>query len=274
PPSVVAKGIEHRFFTTPRSFSDSPGPPPPRSPLRLGRDPRTLEGIIANHPSIHSRKAEPKVAPEIESVAEYGTECTEILAVVQPIVITECTDPIKRPRSRCKSRISHSAYPSLRKKREERVPSRKLRDRQYALRTIDSVVNATPSQSPTRRLRKPRPQIQIPELEPAPLVIRASSSASSIATWRKITECTRTTVSPVPSQDSPASNGEKTGYTPVSPTASNGSTSAEAGMALSPVMLVAEETPVPKTKSTPKPAKLMLRDDKSYARRPRSASIP
>ncbi|KAK0304114.1 hypothetical protein LTR82_017328 [Friedmanniomyces endolithicus] len=45
-------------------------------------------------------------------------------------------------------------------------------------------------------------------------------------------------------------------------------------MALSPVMLVAEEIPVPKTKSTPKPAKLVLRDGKSYAPRPRSASIP
>ncbi|KAK0788680.1 hypothetical protein LTR75_012523 [Friedmanniomyces endolithicus] len=258
----------------PRSFSDSPGPPPPRSPLRLGRDPRTIEGIIANHPSIHSRKAEPRVAPEIEPVAEYSTECTEVLAVMQPIVITGCTDPIKRPRSRCKSCISHSAFLSLRKEREERVRSRKLRDRHYALHTIDSMVNATPSQSPTRRLRKPRPQIQIPELKPAPLVIRASSSASSMTNWRKITECTRTPVSPVPSLDSPASNGEKTGYTPVSPTASNGNTSAEARMGLSPVMLVAEETPVPKTKSTPKPAKLMLRDGKSYAGRPRSASIP
>ncbi|KAK0271843.1 hypothetical protein LTR54_017087 [Friedmanniomyces endolithicus] len=250
----------------PRSFSDSPGPPPPRSPLRLGRDLRTIEGIIADHPSIHSQKAEPRVAPEIEPVAEYNTECTEVLAVMQPIVITGCTDPIKRPQSRCKS--------SLRKEREERVRSRKLRDRHYALHTIDSIVNATPSQSPTRRLRKPRPRIQIPELKPAPLVIRASPSASSITSWRKITECTRTPVSPVPSLDSPASNREKTGHTLVSLTASNGSTSAKARIALSPVMLVAEDTPAPKTKSTPKPTKLMLRDGKSYAGRPRSASIP
>jgi len=53
----------------PRSFSDSPGPPPPRSPLRLGRDPRTIEGIIATHTSVHSRKVEAKVAPSIETVA-------------------------------------------------------------------------------------------------------------------------------------------------------------------------------------------------------------
>ncbi|KAK0936627.1 hypothetical protein LTR29_011778 [Friedmanniomyces endolithicus] len=193
---------------------------------------------------------------------------------MQPTVTTDCTGPIKRPRSRGKSSISHPAYPSSRKEREERIRTRKLRDQSNGSRTIDTVVNATPPPSLTRRLRKARPQIQIPELKPAPLVTRASSSASSIANWKKITECTRTPVSPVPSQDSPGSNGEKTGYTPVSPTASNGSTSAEARMALSPVMLVAEEIPVPKTKSTPKPAKLVLRDGKSFAPRPRSASIP
>ncbi|KAK0292663.1 hypothetical protein LTR35_000694 [Friedmanniomyces endolithicus] len=258
----------------PRSFSDSPGPPPPRSPLRLGRNPRTVEGIIATHTSVHSRKFEAKVAPSIETVAEYSTEYNEALAAMQPTVTTDCTGPIKRPRSRGKSSISHLAYPSSRKERDQRIRTRKLRDQSNGSRTIDTVVNATPPPSLTRRLRKARPQIQIPELKPAPLVTRASSSASSIASWKKITECTRTLVSPVPSQDSPGSNSEKTGYTPVSPTASNRSASAEARMALSPVMLVAEEIPVLKTKSTPKPAKLVLRDGKSFAPRPRSASIP
>ncbi|KAK1094446.1 hypothetical protein LTR48_000321 [Friedmanniomyces endolithicus] len=217
----------------------------------------------------------PKMPPlkppvNLPSPGQYN----EALAAMQPTVTTDCTGPIKRPRSRGKSSISHPAYPSSRKEREERIRTRKLRDQSNGSRTIDTVVNATPPPSLTRRLRKARPQIQIPELKPAPLVTRASSSASSIANWKKITECTRTPVSPVPSQDSPGSNGEKTGYTPVSPTASNGSTSAEARMALSPVMLVAEEIPVPKTKSTPKPAKLVLRDGKSFAPRPRSASIP
>ncbi|KAK5716007.1 hypothetical protein LTR15_009832 [Elasticomyces elasticus] len=258
----------------PRSFSDSPGPPPPRSPLRLRRDARTIENIIATHETTHTRKATPKLAPTIEPVAEYSADFEEALAAMKPTVITDCTGPIKRQRSRNKSGTSHPAYPSSRKEREERIRSRKLRDRPYTARTIDAVVNATPPPSLTRRLRKPRPQIQIPELKPAPLVTRASSSASSNASWKKITECTRTPVSPVPSQDSPASRGEKTGYTPVSPTASTGSNTAESCMALSPVMLVAEEIPVPKTKSTPKPAKLVLRDGKSYAPRPRSASIP
>ncbi|TKA73687.1 hypothetical protein B0A55_05618 [Friedmanniomyces simplex] len=275
--SNVSVSIEDDFRSS-LAFDDNwfstIGPPPPRSPLRLGRGARTIEGIIATHNSAHSRKPTPKLAPTIEPVAEYSAEYSEAVAAMQPTVITDCTGPIKRPRSRGKTSIGHPAYPSSRKEREERIRSRKLRDRPYTSRTIDTVVNATPPPSLTRRLRKARPQIQIPELKPAPLVTRASSSASSIASWKKITECTRTPVSPVPSQDSPASNGEKTGYTPISPTASNGNTSAKARMALSPVMLVAEEIPVPKTKSTPKPARLVLKDGKSYAPRPRSASIP
>ncbi|KAK3110776.1 hypothetical protein LTR53_014585 [Teratosphaeriaceae sp. CCFEE 6253] len=258
----------------PRSFSDSPGPPPPRSPLRLRRDPRTIESIIAC--SAPAGKSTPKLAPTIEPVAEYN-DFNEALAAMTPTVVTDCTGPIKRPRSRGKTSTCHPAYPSSRKEREERIRSRKLRDRPNPIRTIDALVATPPPSQPlTRRLRKARPQIQIPELRPAPLVTRASSSASSNASWKKITECARTPVSPVPSQgSSPAAagaGGEKTGYTPVSPTASQGS--AHASMTLSPVMLIAEEYPVPKTKPSPKPAKLVLRDGKSYAPRPRSASIP
>ena len=253
---------------SPRSFSDSPGPPPPRSPLRLRRDPRTIENIIASHNS--TRKATPKLAPSIKPVSEYN----EDVMPIKPTVITECTGPIKRPKSRSKNPVSHPAYPASRKEREERIRQRRLRDRPYTARTIDTVVlNATPP-LPRQRLRKARPQLQIPELKPAPLITRASSSASSNASWKKITESTRTPVSPVPSQDSPASNGEKTGYTPISPSTSNASASADTRMALSPVMLVAEEIPVPKTKSTPKPAKLIIKEGKTYAPRPRSASVP
>ncbi|KAK4548282.1 hypothetical protein LTR36_010152 [Oleoguttula mirabilis] len=251
----------------PRSFSDSPGPPPPRSPLRLRRDPRTIESIIASHNS--TRKATPKTAPTIRPIAEYNEE----IATIRPTVITDCTGPIKRPKSREKKLVGHPAYPASRKEREDRIRQRKLRDRPYAARTIDAVVHAAPP-APRQRLRKARPQIQIPELRPAPLVTRASSSASSDASWKRITESTRTPVSPVPSQDSPGSNGEKTGYTPISPATSNGSASADARLSLSPVTLVAEEIPVPKTKSPCRPAKLILKEGKTYAPRPRSASIP
>ncbi|KAK5131736.1 hypothetical protein LTR08_000625 [Meristemomyces frigidus] len=255
----------------PRSVSEtlvsaSPGPPPPRSPLRLRRDPRTIESIIATHNS--TRRATPKIAPSIKPLSDYEEEFISI----RPTVVTDCTGPIKRPKSRGKNPLCHPAYPASRREREERIRQRKLRDRPYTARTIDAVVN-TPLPAPRQRLKKARPQIQIPALRPAPLVTRASSSGSSNASWKKITESTRTPVSPVPSQGSPVSNGEKTGYTPVSPCTSNGSASGDAGLALSPVTLVAEEIPIPKAKSPSRPTKLVLKEGKSYAPRPRSASI-
>ena len=250
----------------PRSMSDSPGPPPPRSPLRLRRDPRTIEGILA---PVADRKSTPKLAPSIRGVNEHKVEVVPI----KPTVTTDCTGPIKRPRSRGKTSVPHPAYPSSRKEREERIRARKLRDRPAPARTIDAVVNTSPG--PVRhRLRKARPHIQIPDLRPAPLATRASSSASSTASWKKITEDTRTPVSAVPSENTPTSTGDKTGYTPVSPTTSNRSSSAKASMAFSPVMLVAEEIPVPKAKSPLVPAKLIVKEGKSYTPRPRSASIP
>lgn len=250
----------------PRSVSDSPGPPPPRSPLRINRDPMSIEGLIAG---LHQpRKATPgRMAPSIRSASDHGMD--NELPTIIPSVVTECSGPIKRPKSRDRV-LKHPLYPASRKEREERIKQRKLRDRPYVARTIDAVINAPPI--PTRRLRKTRPHIQIPDLNPAPLTTRAPSAASSNASWKKVTENTMTPVSPVPSQEETAA-GEKTGYTPTSANASDGSPSS-VQMGLSPVMLVAEEVPLPKARSTPKPARLILRGEGSkYAPRPRSASM-
>ncbi|KAH9841320.1 hypothetical protein Tdes44962_MAKER07769 [Teratosphaeria destructans] len=259
----------------PRSFSESPGPPPPRSPLRLRRDPRTIEDVIANHES--ARKASPKFAPSILPVDEYNEQLPTIL----PSITTECSGPISKNR---KKPISHPAYRASRKAREERTRTRKLRDRPYTARTIDSVVNPTPPLPPpgrmSHRLRKARPNIKVrvpeigPDLCPKPLVTRQSSSASSIASWKKVTENTRTPVSPVPSEEDLAGENDKTGYTPVSPTTSQGSSSAHTSIAMSPRMLVAEEVPVPRAKSQAKAARVIVKEGKGYAPRPRSASIP
>lgn len=250
-----------------RSFSDSPGPPPPRSPLRLCRDPRSIEGLISS--SREARRATPKIAPSIKSVSEYASDVEPPLIV--PSVITECTGPITRRRSGERNPIKHPLYPVSRKEREERTRQRKIRDKPSVSRTIDAVVNA-PS-PPARRLRKARPQIQIPDFKPAPLATRTSSSASSNKSWRKITENTLSPVPTVPSQDEKSCEEGKTGYSPQSPTISNGSPNS-ANMALSPVMLVAEEVPLPKARSTPKPTRLILRGEGSkYAPRPRSASM-
>lgn len=247
-----------------RSFSDSPGPPPPKSPLRLCRDPRSIEGLISA--SREARKATPKMAPSIKTVSEYVSDVDD--PMILPSVTTECTGPITRPRSRERNPNKYPLYPMSRKDREERTKQRKIRDKpDFA---IDSVVNAPPP--PTRRLRKARPQIQIPEFKPAPLATRTSSSASSSTSWKKVTEDTLSPVSTVPSQDEKSSGEGKTGYSPKSPTSSNGSPSS--GVALSPVMLVAEQAPLPKARSTPKPTRLILRGEGSkYAPRPHSASM-
>jgi hypothetical protein len=248
-----------------RSFSDSPGPPPPKSPLRLCRDPRSIEGLMSASREAH--KATPKMAPSIKTVSEYASDVDH--PMILPSVTTECTGPITRPRSRERNPNKYPLYPMSRKDREERTKQRKIRDKpDFA---IDSVVNAPPP--PSRRLRKARPQIQIPDFKPAPLATRTSSSASSSASWKKVTEDTLSPVSTVPSQDEKSSGEGKTGYSPKSPTSSNDSPSS-LGVALSPVMLVAEQVPLPKARSTPKPTRLILRGEGSkYAPRPRSASM-
>ena len=250
-----------------RSFSDSPGPPPPKSPLRLCRDPRSIEGLMS--PARDVRRVTPKIAPSIKSVGDYASDVEPPLII--PSVITECTGPIQRPKSRERNPIKHPLYPISRKEREEKTKQRKIRNKPGFSQTIDEVVNAPPPSA--RRLRKARPQIQIPDFKPAPLATRTSSSASSNASWKKVTETTLSPVSTVPSQDEKPGEEGKTGYSPTSATASNGSPNS-ANMTLSPVMLVAEEVPLPKARSTPKPTKLTLRGEGSkYAPRPRSASI-
>ena len=253
----------------PRSVSDSPGPPPPKSPLRVHRELISMNGTMS--PANLVRKATPKLAPMIKNIEEHSND--HELPVIIPSVITECTGPIKRPRSRESGLMRHPLYSTSRKEREERIRQHKLRDCPYTTQTIDAVVNA-PS-IPARRLRKARPQIQIPDLKPAPLATRASSSASSNASLKKVTEHTTQPVSPVPSADEPPSESinEKTGYTPFSPATTNGSPNS-ANMALSPVMLVAEEVPLTKTKTPSKPARLILRGEGTkYNPRPRSASM-
>lgn len=246
-----------------RSLSDSPGPPPPKSPLRLRHDPRRIETIVSDHDG-HERRVTPKIAPSIKSASDFDFDTKPIRATVT----TECSGPIKRPKSRGKNGSPR------RKERDERVRARKLRDRPSVSRAIDAVVNA-PATATRSKLKKMRPQIQIPNFHTPPL--RAPSAASrasgsSASSWRKITQSTLTPVSPVPSEAS--DDDDRMTYTPISPTASSPAKVRDvpSGMETSPVMLVAEEVPVPKTKITPKPSKLVLKEGRPYAPRPRSAS--
>lgn len=249
-----------------RSATNSPGPPPPKSPLRLKREHRTIDSRITTGRATHT----PRMAPSIKSVSDFSFEADPIRATVT----TECSGPIKRPKSRNGDVVQ--GYPATRKEREERLRVRKLKEKPSLNRTIDSVVNA-PTSATRHRLRKMRPHIQIPDLRPTPLRAPSATSvvsASSASSWRKHTQSTLGPVSPVPSLASEISEDEdRTGYTPISTRASAEATALQAGPRRSPMMLLAEEVPVPKTKSTPKPAKLVLKEGRSYAPRPRSASM-
>lgn len=233
----------------PRSTTDSPEPPP-RSPLRLRRDQRSIEDALTPHTD---RDVTPKPSLSRLEVDEYRSDAQSF----KPTVTTICTGPIKRPDSGGRSSTARCSYLRSRKEHEERIKARKLRDKPPASRALETLVNVSP-RSARQRLKKSRPQISIPDLHPAPLNTRASCAASSNASGKKITEFTRTPVSAVPSEPTPISATE---CTPISATASNGSNMAnEASMTLSPVMLIAEEVPVPKMKSQYKPSRLVVRE--------------
>lgn len=248
------------------STSDSPGPPPPKSPLRLKREHRTIEGMTSNGRATPT----PRMAPSIKSVSDFGFEVDSIRATVT----TECTGPIKRPKSR--NGIVVQGYPATRKEREERLRVRKLKEKPSLNRTIDSIVNA-PTSTTRHRLRKMRPHIQIPDFRPSQL--RAASaasvvSASSASSWRNHTQSTIGPVSPVPSLASDFSeDDDHIGFTPSSDRALAGSIGVTSGSKQSPNMLVAREAPPSRARLTPRSAKLVLKEGKSYAPRPRSASM-
>lgn len=246
------------------SNSGSPGPPPPKSPLRFKREHRTIEGMMVNGRATPT----PRMAPSIKSGSDFNFEPD----LVRATVTTECTGPIKRPKSRNGNVVQ--GYPATRREREERLRIRKLKERPSFNRTIDSVVNA-PSSATRHRLRKMRPHIQIPDFRPTPLRAPSANSvvsASSTSSWMKHTQSTVGPVSPVPSLASEFSEDDD--RSPISVRGSAGAGSLLSARRRSPaMMLVAEEVPIPKTKSTTKPAKLVLREGRSFAPRPRSASI-
>ncbi|KAF2722193.1 hypothetical protein K431DRAFT_284138 [Polychaeton citri CBS 116435] len=246
-----------------RDVGDSPGPPP-RSPLRPHTAQNTLDCVMTSNTSL--RKHTPKVAPSIKSASDYSE-----IEPFKAVVTTECTGPIKRPKSRGKesSRLSYAA----RRAREERVRQRKQRERPSAHPNIDAVMQASARVLSSRQRLKKRQQLQMPEPKPSLLAPRYPSTISlrSNSSLEKATEISLTPVSGSPPHGSPVSPLEKADCTPVSLTASR--VSRDTHMTVSPIMLVAEEMPFQKAKPAPKPAKLVLQS-KPYVPRPRSASIP
>ena len=289
-PVLMQRASSMSSSVYPPSTSESPGPPP-KSPLRLRRDQRSIQDTMASED--RANKSTPKLAPSTTDFTMLAAQRCHI----RPTVITDCTGPIKRPKSRGKDRkMGLTRKPAItvsREEREERIRARKLRDRPYFARTIDAVVNAPLLNSRQRLSKNPRPQILIPDLRPAPLVTRASS-AFSAGSWQKVTESTHTPVSPVPSEEclpwcppgkqrTPVSpmyseghgtnNEDKTGYTPITPSTTHTNNTCTSNITLSPVMLIAEEVPLPRTKPSSTATKIVVKEGKSYAPRPRSASM-
>lgn len=274
--SSIASMMYGRSVSEHMDSCESPGPPPPRSPLRLRRDPRTIEGIISHHESV--RRSTPRVAPSIKSMSDFHFDAEPIRATVT----TECSGPIKRPKSRGKKKKKEKnmlpgvPYPANRKAREERVRARQMRDTD---RSIESVMDE-PEQPNRQRLKKMRPRIQIPALAPHRTTSTASrhSDVSSPASYRKITQWTASPVSPVPSLASEISEEDHTTYTPISPSASAEARDAQASLCMSEMMFVAEEVPVAESTKSPKLPKSIMKEtksvSKSYKPRPRSASLP
>ncbi|KJX99105.1 hypothetical protein TI39_contig373g00002 [Zymoseptoria brevis] len=226
-----------------RHVSDSPGPPPPKSPLRLRHDHRTIEGTLYPNTTSNSNgraTPTPRMAPSIKSVSDFHFDVDPIRATVT----TECTGPISRPKSRNGEVLQ--GYPSLRRgskseRAAERLRARKLRERPTLnVRTIDSVVNSSPSDihisnaNARHRLRKTRPQIHIPSSSYTPPSRQTSMSSNGTSRWeQRIAHSSKIPVSPVPSLASIPSfthqeeGGERistsirreSGYTPISPSA-------------------------------------------------------
>ncbi|SMR52128.1 unnamed protein product [Zymoseptoria tritici ST99CH_1E4] len=288
-----------------RHVSDSPGPPPPKSPLRLRHDHRTIDGALNRNTTTTSNgraTPTPRMAPSIKSVSDFHFDVDPIRATVT----TECTGPISRPKSRNGEVLQ--GYPSLRRgskseRAVERLRARKLRERPTLnVRTIDSVVNSSPSDihisnaNARHRLRKTRPQIQIPSSSYTPPSRQTSMSSNGTSRWeQRIAHSSKIPVSPVPSLASipsfthqeegaerlSTSIRRESGYTPISPSACSEaatlhppreshttfrqSTSTQRShslrMSRSPRMCLAEQVPFSKVRPT------------HYAPRPRSASM-
>lgn len=273
--SSIASTMYQRSVSDYRDFSESPGPPPPKSPLRLRRDPRTIDNIMTHSEGIRSQT--PRIAPSIRSANDLNLDQDPIRATIT----TTCTGPLSRPRSsgksspKGKSALTRVPYPTTKREREERVRARKLRDKPSATRTIDSYVHNRDYAS-RQRLKRMTPSIQIPAPLRASSAGSHASDASSLGSWKKVTQTTLSPVSPMPSLADFNSQDDNTGYTPISPSASTEARSFQAGLEMSPIMMLAEKVPVPKTTKSPKPPKLILKDSKSkvFKPRPRSASLP
>jgi hypothetical protein len=160
---------------------------------------------------------------------------------------------------------------SIRKSREERIRARKLRDMQRAKGSIDEVIGRTvetptspASQNSEKAYEKSPASEKQPEVSPTKIVEEPERPQSDLSTIRSSERSTvRSSVDSVPlDNDHSRHVSIDTVSTAPTPSFTTGYTPplSRMSLALTPIMLVAEQIPVTKSKPTRKPARLILRD--------------
>ncbi|KAF2810292.1 uncharacterized protein BDZ99DRAFT_476470 [Mytilinidion resinicola] len=236
---------------SPESDSDSvelpefPRPPSEETRVSLERGKERLAGQGLHRPSVKDADEQPEPPPKDD---------------VNDTIRTREDSGVGQLCQRDPSEFGLGAKDSTRKSREERIRARKLRDMQRIKSNIDEVVGrgvesptspesmSTQQMSPVQeRHSEPSPSkiVEEPERPVSELSTVRSSLDSRVLGDGHSRHISIDTVSTAPTP------GFTTGYTP---------TSSRMSLTLTPIMLVAEQIPVTKSKPTKKPARLILRD--------------
>lgn len=137
-----------------RTFSVSPGPPPPRSPLRIRKNPQSIENLLVQ---ASDRLDSPK-PQETGDTATVSAETFEIKA----IAYHDLADPAEMTRrgSHSASTTSSDALSPIFHRRWNIKDYKKYNK---PLHVVDALVKSLSPKPPRRKLRRARPQ------EPRPL---------------------------------------------------------------------------------------------------------
>lgn len=144
-----------------RSVSDSPGPPPPRSPLRITRDPESIGALLEKRLN-RKLSLEAKVIPAVREAKDRDAGSTRSLRPQKREY--DCAIPAEWERAR------RTQTPP-----EPQHPRNRFRPRPQPLHVIDAVVKSpsATANTPRRRLRRARPG------EPRPLDVSKKTQSRS-----------------------------------------------------------------------------------------------
>lgn len=139
------------------SVSGNPGPPPPRSPLRLQSYSQPIESVLARPRERHERPA-PDNRPDSKmdrypKVTEPVEQEAEITALPQfNTDVVHIADLRRRSVSRCTSVASNDIF------NPAKIKSKYSKHSNKPLSLIDSTVKPPQTETPRRRLKRARPE--------------------------------------------------------------------------------------------------------------------